>query len=104
MEQHASNHDICPIEKALDVIGKKWVILIVRELITGTKRYKDIENALGASPKMISQRLKELEEKGIVKRMVYPEIPPRVEYSLTEKGKTLNSVLEAMADWGRTYS
>ncbi|GAB7386687.1 helix-turn-helix domain-containing protein [Bacillaceae bacterium] len=96
--------EICPIEATLNVIGKKWVILIIRELIDGKKRYKDIEQALGASPKIISQRLKELEEKGIVERMVFPEIPPRVEYSLTEKGKTLNGVLEAMKEWGLKYS
>lgn len=94
---------MCPIERTLDVIGKKWVILIIRELMSGTKRYTDIETALGASPKMISQRLKELEEKGIIRRRVYPEIPPRVEYSLTERGQALHSILEAMADWGRTY-
>ncbi len=96
-------HGMCPIERTLDVIGKKWVVLIIRELISGAKRYTDIETALGASPKIISQRLKELEEKEIVCRRVYPSVPPRVEYSLTEKGQALHSVLEAMADWGNTY-
>lgn len=90
----------CPIERTLEVIGKKWVILILRELLSGEKRYTEIVSKLGASPKIISQRLKELEEKGIIDRTVFPEIPPRVEYRLTDKGKTLNSVLDAMLKWG----
>lgn len=98
--QGMKNNDICPIEVTLEVIGKKWVILILRELTTGQKRYSEIVSKLGASPKIISQRLKELEEGGIINRTVYPEIPPRVEYELTDKGKTLNHVLQAMADWG----
>jgi DNA-binding HxlR family transcriptional regulator len=90
----------CPIEITLEVIGKKWIVLILRELTSGQKRYSEIVSRLGASPKIISQRLKDLEERGIIKRTVFPEIPPRVEYELTEKGKTLNLVLQAMIEWG----
>ena len=94
----------CPIERTLNVIGGKWVILIIRELIQGKKRFSELENELGASSKMISQRLKELEKNGIVRRTVIPDVPPKVEYTLTEKGESLNKVLDAMAEWGRRYS
>ena len=93
----------CPIEQTLNVIGGKWVILIIRELIQGKKRFSELENELGASSKMISQRLKELEKNGIVRRTVIPDVPPKVEYTLTEKGESLNKVLDAMAEWGRKY-
>jgi len=94
---------VCPIEQTLNVIGGKWVILIIRELIQGKKRFSELENVLGASSKMISQRLKELEKNGIVRRTVIPDVPPKVEYTLTEKGESLNKVLDAMAEWGRRY-
>ncbi|OJF18128.1 MAG: HxlR family transcriptional regulator [Bacillaceae bacterium G1] len=93
----------CPIERTLNVIGGKWVILIIRELIQGKKRFSELENELGASSKMISLRLKELEKNGIVRRTVIPDVPPKVEYTLTEKGESLNKVLDAMAEWGRKY-
>lgn len=93
----------CPIEQTLKVIGGKWVILIIRELIQGKKRFSELESELGASSKMISQRLKELEKNGIVRRTVIPDVPPKVEYTLTKKGESLNKVLDAMAEWGRKY-
>lgn len=93
----------CPIEQTLKVIGGKWVILIIRELIQGKKRFSELESELGASSKMISQRLKELEKNGIVRRTVIPDVPPKVEYTLTKKGESLNKVLDAMAEWGRRY-
>jgi DNA-binding HxlR family transcriptional regulator len=95
----------CPIERTLAVIGKKWTVLIVRDLLQGTKRFNELLYSLeGISPKTLSERLKELEESGVIDREVYPEIPPRVEYSLTDKGRSLNGILEAMMAWGATHS
>lgn len=94
----------CPIEKTLSVIGKKWTVLILRDLMGGTRRFGELLASLeGISPKTLSERLKELEEGGVVRRRVYPEIPPRVEYSLTEKGKSLGGILEAMMEWGSRH-
>ncbi|BDG61518.1 winged helix-turn-helix transcriptional regulator [Caldinitratiruptor microaerophilus] len=94
----------CPIEKTLSVIGKKWTVLILRDLMAGTRRFGELLNSLeGISPKTLSERLKELEEGGVVHRQVFPEIPPRVEYSLTEKGRSLGGILEAMMEWGSRH-
>ena len=91
----------CPIEKTLRVIGGKWTILILRDLFNGTKRFGELQRSLhGISPKTLSERLKQLEAQGIIRRMIYPEIPPRVEYSLTEKGKSLQAILDDMRTWG----
>lgn len=91
---------ICPIEVTLSVIGKKWTVLIIRELFNGKKRFSEIAGSLPISSKLLTDRLKELEEHGIITRTIYPEIPPRVEYTLTESGLTLNTVLDALRDWG----
>lgn len=94
----------CPIEKTLSVIGKKWTVLILRDLRRGTKRFNELLNSLeGISPKTLSERLKDLEEDAVIHREVYPEIPPRVEYSLTEKGRSLNGIMEAMIAWGSCH-
>ena len=91
----------CPIERTLSVIGGKWTILILRDLFDGTKRFGELRRSLdGVSPKTLSQRLRGLEAQGIVERVIYPEIPPRVEYSLTEKGKSLRAILDQMRSWG----
>ena len=90
----------CPIEVTLDVIGKKWTVLIIRELFNGRKRFSEIADSLPISSKLLTERLKELEAHGLILRTLYPEIPPRVEYTLTESGKTLSSVLDALRDWG----
>lgn len=98
-------HHDCPIERTLNVIGKKWTILILRDLLKGTKRFNELLGSLeGISPKTLSERLKDLEDSGVIRREVYPEIPPRVEYSLTAKGRSLNKILEAMMEWGSTHS
>jgi DNA-binding HxlR family transcriptional regulator len=97
------DQDLCPIEFTLEVVGKKWTILILRELFAGKKRFTEIAASLPISSKLLTDRLKELEEQGIVCRTLYPEIPPRVEYTLTESGKTLQSVLEAMRAWGAEH-
>ena len=94
----------CPVETALLMIGDKWVVLILRDLLTGTKRFGELQRSLnGVSQKVLSEKLRSLEDKGIVDRTVYPEVPPRVEYSLTDFGNTLSPVLDALADWGARY-
>lgn len=94
----------CPIARALDVIGTKWTFLIIRDLlIEGTMRFRDLQKSMeGISPKTLSLRLRELEAEGIIERKVYPEVPPRVEYSLTEKGKQLESIFIELKRFGLT--
>lgn len=94
----------CPIAKTLDVIGSKWTFLIIRDLlIEGTMRFSDLQKSMaGISPKTLALRLRELEEQGIVTRTVYPEVPPRVEYNLTEKGKKLEGIFIELKRFGLT--
>lgn len=96
--------DKCPIEAAINIIGSKWTFLIIRDLLMDeTLRFGDFLRSLeNISPKTLSVRLKELEKYGIVNRKVYPEIPPRVEYTLTEKGKSLESIFIELKKWGLT--
>ena len=94
----------CPVLSTTMVICKRWTALIIRDLMTGTKRFHQLEKSLpGISPKMLSQRLHELEERGLVTREVYPEVPVRVEYSLTEKGMDIRGIIDAMAAWGEKW-
>ena len=93
----------CPVAVLLKLIGDKWKILIIRDLLTGTKRFKALQRSVGCSQKVLTENLKELEASKLITRKVYAEVPPRVEYSLSETGKTLNPVLSAMADWGKNY-
>lgn len=94
----------CPIEKTMNVIGGKWTFIIIRELFYGPKRFGELQrSSKGISPRTLSLRLKELEEEGIINRTIYSEIPPHVEYSLTEKGETLHPIFEAMKDWGNNW-
>ncbi len=94
----------CPIHKAMMIIGKRWTALIIRDLVMGTKRFCQLEQSLkGISPKMLSQRLHELEEEGLVSRAVFAEVPVRVEYSLTDKGRDLKAVIDSMAVWGEKW-
>jgi DNA-binding HxlR family transcriptional regulator len=92
----------CPIVKALEVIGTKWTFLIIRDLlIEGTMRFSELLKSMdGISPKTLSLRLKELEDQGLVSRAVYPEVPPRVEYTITEKGKQLESIFIELKRFG----
>ena len=95
----------CPIEFAASVLEGKWTLLILRELFTGTKRFGELRASFaGMSPKTLTERLRLLEEQQIVTRTIYPEIPPRVEYALTEAGQSLWPVIAAMRDWGTEWS
>ena len=92
----------CPIEVALEVIGGMWKVIVVRELLTGTKRYSELHRGLRhATHKMLAQQLRQLEHDGIVDRKVYPQVPPKVEYSLTPLGRELGPLLDSMSSWGR---
>lgn len=96
--------ETCSIEKTLKCLGNKWTFLIIHTLMEGTKRFKELQYLLeGISPKTLTQRLRALEEGGVVIRKIYPEIPPKVEYSLTEKGMELKGILDALGSWGRKY-
>jgi DNA-binding HxlR family transcriptional regulator len=91
----------CPVERALLVLDGRWSVLIIRELLTGAKRFGVLRDRLGiSSPKTLTERLRILEHQGVLTRTIYAEVPPRVEYALTERGESFRSVLEAMAAWG----
>lgn len=94
----------CPVEATVTLIGNKWRVLIVRDLIDGTKRFNELQRSLGRiSQKVLTENLRTLEENGLIKRDVYQEIPPRVEYSLTSTGLSLKSVIDSMREWGSEY-
>lgn len=93
----------CPVETTLKIIGDKWKVLILRNLFTGTKRFSELKKSLGTvTQKRLTQQLREREKDGIISRKVYPVVPPKVEYSLTDLGKTLKPVIQSLSDWG-TY-
>ena len=95
---------VCPVETTLLLIGDKWKVMILRDLMTGTKRFGALRKSIPAiSQKMLTQQLRAMEADGLVHREVYAEVPPRVEYSLTETGASLRPVLDAMSVWGRQY-
>jgi DNA-binding HxlR family transcriptional regulator len=94
----------CPVERTVNVIGGKWTLLILRDLFDGTKRFGELRASLtGISPKTLTERLRLLEQDQIVERKIYPEVPPRVEYSLTERGQALGTIIEAMREWGTQW-
>lgn len=91
----------CPAETTLGIIGGKWKLLILRELLSGVSRFGELRRRLsGISEKMLAQHLRELESDGIIARKIYPEVPPRVEYSLTASGKTLKPLIDGLHEWG----
>lgn len=99
-----AGHINCSIEKALDVLGGKWTFLIIRDLFEGTRRFGELRQSLtGVSPKTLSARLRDLEKKNIVTRKAYATVPPTVEYSLTEKGRSLKPIIKAMKIWGAQW-
>lgn len=94
----------CPVETTLSLIGDKWKVLILRDLMTGTKRFGELKKSIGTvSQKVLTSQLRAMEESGLVNRQVYAEVPPRVEYSLTELGLSLKPILDAMLSWGESY-
>lgn len=94
----------CPVETTLMLIGDKWKVLILRELIDGAKRFGELKRAVGSvSQKVLTAQLRDMEEKGLVDRKVFAQVPPKVEYTLTDTGLSLKPVLDAMRDWGEEY-
>lgn len=94
----------CPVETTLMLIGDKWKVLILRDLAWGTKRFGELKKSLGnISQKVLTTQLRDMEKNGLIYRTVYAEVPPRVEYTLTETGISLKPILEAMKTWGEAY-
>lgn len=94
----------CPVETTLMLISNRWMVLILRDLLTGTKRYGELSRSLKhISPKVLVSNLQKLEQNGLVRREVFPEVPPRVEYTLTDTGKSLKGVLDVLGQWGIAY-
>lgn len=98
------SNDECPVCRTAEVISGKWTLLVIRDLADGERRFCELERSLeGISPRTLSLRLRALEAEGIVKRHTYPEVPPRVEYVLTDKGKALAPLIEDMRSYGRRW-
>ena len=94
----------CPVETTLTLISDKWKVLILRDLMPGTKRFGELKKSIGTvSQKVLTAQLREMEQSGLLIRTVYPEVPPRVEYTLTELGRSLKPILDAMQSWGEEY-
>ncbi|OUO94464.1 helix-turn-helix domain-containing protein [Cloacibacillus sp. An23] len=94
----------CPVETTLTLISDRWKVLIIRDLLSGTKRFGELRRSVGkVSQKVLTANLRSMEESGLLTRKVYPEVPPRVEYTLTEAGMSLKPVIDAMWSWGEDY-
>lgn len=94
----------CPVEATMDVIGGKWKVIIIHHLIPETRRFSELRRLIPQiTQRMLTSQLRELETHGVVHREVYPQVPPKVEYSLTKFGKSLESILGVMHDWGETF-
>jgi DNA-binding HxlR family transcriptional regulator len=94
----------CPVETTLMLMGDKWKVLIVRDLLTGTKRFGELKKCVGnITQKVLTQNLRTMEENGLVSRKVYAEVPPKVEYTLTDLGRSLKPILNSMYQWGEVY-
>jgi len=101
---YQSDRASCPVEATLDAIGGRWKVLILHELFNGTRRFGEPHRGLhGITQKMLTQQLREMERDGLIHREVYVQVPPKVEYSLTALGKTLQPVLDSMHFWGKKY-
>ena len=102
--QTAKELPACPVETTLMLIGDKWKVLILRDLMPGTKRFGELKKSIGnVSQKVLTAQLRDMEESGLINRKVYAEVPPRVEYSLTDLGQSLQPILDAMRNWGEEY-
>ena len=94
----------CPVEVTLSLISDRWKVLIIRDLLNGTKRFGELRKSVGnVSQKVLTANLRSMEHDGLIKRKVYAQVPPKVEYSLTETGLSLKSVLMSMEEWGLKY-
>ena len=94
----------CPVETTLKLLSSKWKVLIIRDLLTGTKRFAELKKALKTiTQKVLTTNLRDMEDSGLVARKVYSQIPPKVEYTLTDIGYSLAGILDSMADWGSGY-
>lgn len=94
----------CPVEMTLQLIGDKWKVLIIRDLLDGTKRFNELKRSVsGITQKVLTSHLRDMEAAGLVNRKVYPEVPPKVEYTLTETGLSLKPILDSMVLWGTDY-
>ncbi|MFE5318513.1 winged helix-turn-helix transcriptional regulator [Paenibacillus sp. NPDC056579] len=101
---HEGNDEGCPVEYTLDVIGGKWKGVLLYHLMDGTKRFNEFRRICpGITQRMLTLQLRELEEDGVICRTVYPQVPPKVEYSLSDFGKTLIPIILLMRDWGQEY-
>ncbi len=94
----------CPVETTLMLISDRWKVLIIRDLLDGTKRFGELKKSVGnITQKVLTSNLRSMEEDGLLTRKVFPEVPPRVEYTLTETGYSLKPILDSMIDWGMAY-
>ena len=94
----------CPVDAAISIIGGKYKVIILYHLISGRLRFNELQKLIqNATPKMLTQQLRELEASGLISRTVYPVVPPKTEYQTTEFGKTLMPVLESLCEWAKTY-
>ncbi len=94
----------CPVETTLTLIGDKWKVLIIRDLLNGTKRFGELKKSVnGISQKVLTANLRDMEKNGLLTRKVFPEVPPKVEYTLSELGVSLSPILDAMAQWGKEF-
>ncbi len=105
MSKYNKKKIVCPVEITLDIIGKKWTVLIIRDLLDGKKRFGELLHSLsGISPRTLSARLSEMEKCGVVKKKIYPVVPPKVEYTLGKRGHELRFILDQMKKWGMKYN
>ena len=104
MEANTRKMPDCPVEITLQLIGDKWKVLIIRDLLTGTTRFNELMRSVtGITQKVLTSHLRAMEAAGLVSRKVYAEVPPRVEYTLTETGYSLKPILDSMVAWGDGY-
>lgn len=103
MEKLQENYQECGMTKTIKIVGSKWTIPILYSLLSGKKRFSELQKELGVSPRTLSLRLDQLEKDKIVSRKVYAVVPARVEYTLTSKGKSLSDIVELMAQWGKQH-
>ena len=103
-QKNAKPLPACPVETTLTLIGDKWKVLILRDLLPGTKRFGELKKSIGSvSQKVLTAQLRDMEESGLLSRKVYAEVPPRVEYTLTDLGYSLKPILDAIWNWGEEY-